>query len=232
MHREIVVVGSQPTHSRVILDRLANRGYLGVQLLNLTPELRQHFGASRQSGILVSRVVAGGPAEAAGVAVGDVITTVDGAPVRTTSQLIGRIGRRQEGDEVELGILRDRSALTLRATLSQSERRQMEVGQFVWRGGDDGAVFLDVDPDTFVTATTFDPDLVESVIAVDPEAINESVSRLLQRLEEGGLPGHLRLDGAHREQLEKRIAELEARLEEMEQLLRRRHRGGESNRHD
>lgn len=213
IRREIVVVGAEPAHRRMIIDRQADRGYLGVHLLNLTPELRRHFGAAEDSGVLVARIMEDSPAATAGVAVGDVITSVDGEPLGTISQLAGRVGQRQEGDEIELGIVRERSSMTLRATLEESERRQVEVGQFVWRTGDEGKFVVDLGPDS-----------IERVINVDPATINESVSRLLERLEgEGGLPGRLRLEGEQREQLEKRIAELEDRLREMERQLHLRH---------
>ncbi len=57
LRREIVVVGPQPAHRRIVLEQLTDRGYLGVHLLNLTPELRVHFGAPATSGVLVSRVL-------------------------------------------------------------------------------------------------------------------------------------------------------------------------------
>ncbi len=212
VRREIVVVGSKPAHRRVILDRLADRGYLGVHLLDLTPELRRHYGAPQESGVLVSRVVADSPATAAGIAVGDVIVSAGGEPLRTTGQLAGRVGHRREGDRIEIEIVRDGSSLTLHATLAQSERRQMEVGQFVWRSGDEGQFVVDLPPDTF-----------ERVISVDPDTINESVSQLLKRLhDQGGGPGLLRLEDEQREQLERRIAELETRLREMERQLNQR----------
>ena len=216
VRREIVVVGAQPTHSRMIVERLADRGYLGVQLLNLTPELQRHFGADPDRGVLVSRIAADGPAVAAGVKVGDLITSVDGEPVGSMSQLIGRISRRGAGEEVELGIVRDRVASTLSATLEQSQRRQVEVGQFVWRTGEEGPFVVDLGPDS-----------VERVITVDPEIINESVSELMERLEaEGGLSARLRLEDEQRKQLEKRITELEQRLREMERRLHSRHHDG------
>ena len=222
IRREVVVIGSQPGHRHMIANHLAHRGYLGVQLLNLTPELRQHFGAPRQSGVLVSRVLQGAPAAAAGVRVGDVITAIEGEPVGTTSQLVGRIGRRREGDEIELEVVRERSARTLRATLAQSERRQVEVGQFVWRGDEQGPFFVDLDPEALGRLATVDPGEVDRFIAVDPAAINESVSRLLERLEaRGGASGLIELDDERRQQLEKRIAELEERLRSMERELQR-----------
>lgn len=221
VHREVVVVGAEPGQHRMLLDSLAHRAYLGVHLLNLTPELRQHFGAPRESGVLVSRVPSDGPAAAAGVLVGDVITAVDDQPVSSTSQLVGRIGSRHKGDEVVLALVRDRTAIELRATLEESERRQLEVGQFVWRGGEGGPVVLDLGPEGAQGVIGLEPGEIERFIAVDPEAINESVSRLLERIQDGGGAGGLRLDAERREQLEKRIAELEERLRAMEREIRR-----------
>ena len=222
IRREVVVLGAHPAERRVILDRLVNRGYLGVHLLELTPELRRHFGAAEDSGVLVSRVAPASPAAAAGLAVGDLIVSADGAPLRTASQLVGRVGLREAGDEIELGIVRDRSPLTLRATLEQTERRQVEIGQFVWHDDGDGPVVVDLDPEA-IAGASLDTEAFERVIAIDPEAINESVSRLLARLEaRGEAPGGLRLDGEQRLRLERRIAELEERLRELERQLQRR----------
>lgn len=222
IRREVVVLGSEPGHRRVILDRLADRGYLGVHLLELTPELRRHFGAPEDRGILVSRVAPDSPAAAAGVEVGDLIVSADGTPVRTTGQLVGRVGPRQAGERIELGIVRDRAALTVRATLARSERRQVEIGQFVWRGDGDGPLVVDLDPEA-LAGPGGDAEVLERVITIDPETINESVSRLLARLEaRGEAPGALRLDGEQRRRLEERIAELEERLRELERRLHRR----------
>ena len=219
VRREVVVVGSRDGQHPMVLDRLEKRGFLGVQLINLTPELRQHLGASRRSGVLVSRVSPGSPAAEAGVRVGDVITAVDGEPVSTMGQLVGRVSRRQEGDEIELDIVRDGAELNLRATLAQSERRQLEVGQFVWRE-DDGKPMVYGKPMVF----HLDPDAEIERLVVDPETINESVELLLRRLEiQGGFQGRVLLEGEQREELEKRIAELEQRLLEMERQLRERH---------
>ncbi len=235
IRREIVVFGSQPGHHHPVQDRLAERGYLGVNLLDLTPELREHFGASRQSGVLVARVAADSPAEAAGLAVGDVISAIDGEPCGTSSQLAGRIGRHHQGDEIELRVWRDRAPLTLRATLAKAERRQLEVGQLVWHGAEEERFLVELDPElaervgpldaqAMARVMALDPDVVARVITVDPETVNESISRLLERLEaEGGLSGRLLLEDEQRQLLEKRIAELEARLRDMERLLHRQH---------
>lgn len=222
IRREIVVLGPNPVHSRMIHEHLTDRGYLGVELLALTPELREHFGASRLSGVLVARVEEASPAAAAGMAVGDVITSVDGEPVGSTGQLARRVGLRREGDEVELGLVRDRRSLTLRVTLSQSQRRQVEIGQFLWP--EHGPRAIGFDPQRIAGGLVVDPDSVERVITIDPETINESVRELLDRLDaESGLPGAARLDLEQRRRLEQRIAELEQRLLDLERQLRQRH---------
>jgi membrane-associated protease RseP (regulator of RpoE activity) len=63
------------------LEDLACRGYLGVQLVELTPELREHYGATAEHGVLVGKVEPGSPAEAAGLRVGDVIVALDGESI-------------------------------------------------------------------------------------------------------------------------------------------------------
>lgn len=231
IHREVVVLGAQPGQRRVVLEHLARRTHLGVHLLDLTPELRRHFGAPEGGGVLVSRVAPDSPAADAGVAVGDLIVSADGAPLRSASQLVGRVGLREAGDEIVLDLVRDKSPLTLRVTLEQSERQQVEIGQFLWHGEDDGPVVLGLGGEG-LSGLTVDPEAFEGVIAIDPETINESVSRLLARLEaRGETSGGLRLDGEQRRRLEQRIAELEERLRELERQLQRR-RSGEPRQRD
>src|SRR5215475_13923485 len=63
---------------------MVRRGYLGTALMDLTPELRTHFGVPEEAGVMVSRVESGSPAEKAGLKVGDILTRVDGAAVKSS----------------------------------------------------------------------------------------------------------------------------------------------------
>lgn len=71
-----------------------DRGYLGVELDGLTLELRAHFGAPEDSGVLVSRVERESPAWEAGLEVGDVIVSVEGrrmeSPWDVTDEVVDR----------------------------------------------------------------------------------------------------------------------------------------------
>lgn len=87
------------------IDRLAG-GRIGVQVQPMTPELRQHFGAPPDRGLLVVRVEADRPAARAGLAVGDVILEADGEAQRRTWDLVRVVGRAPEGRTLPLRVLR------------------------------------------------------------------------------------------------------------------------------
>jgi serine protease Do len=63
------------------------RGWLGVSIQGITPELKEKFNLDKAEGALVSEVNSGGPAEKAGIKQGDVIVSFDGKKIRDTSEL-------------------------------------------------------------------------------------------------------------------------------------------------
>lgn len=104
---------------------LLGRGtMLGVAFVPLTPELRQHFGAPADAGVLVSRVIADSAAEAAGIEVGDILIEVDGKSVGDAE--LGRlIHGRKAGDVLSIGLLRDGRQQTVSATLKETQVSEM-----------------------------------------------------------------------------------------------------------
>lgn len=105
------------------------RGYLGVQLLGLTPELRFHFGVSEEAGVMVAKVEPGSPAEQAGVRVGDILTDIDGESIVSPGMLSRYVRGKAEGDSVSLGLWRDGGAQAVYVTITERERPR------VWLGG-------------------------------------------------------------------------------------------------
>lgn len=83
------------------------RARIGVQVQPMTSELREHFLAPTDRGLLVTRVEAGLPAARAGVEVGDVITSVDRKPMREPLDLVRAVGRVPQGDRLEVELVRD-----------------------------------------------------------------------------------------------------------------------------
>ncbi|MGO9014778.1 MAG: DegQ family serine endoprotease [Dissulfurispiraceae bacterium] len=83
------------------------RGWLGVSVQALTPEIAKQFGLKEQGGALVGDVVEGSPAEKAGLKRGDVIIKYDGTPVNDPAQLKNTTASTPVGKEVLLDIVRD-----------------------------------------------------------------------------------------------------------------------------
>ena len=86
------------------------RGALGIAAQPLTPELAEAFGIKSRYGVLIGRVQEGSPADKAGVQAGDVITAIDGRPVRDVRSLRNRIGMVRLGEQLRLEVTRDKRA--------------------------------------------------------------------------------------------------------------------------
>jgi membrane-associated protease RseP (regulator of RpoE activity) len=100
---------------------IGNRAFLGVGLLDLTPALREHFGATKSAGVLVESVSEGSPAERAGLHVGDIILSIDGKDVDSSWDLRSVLKDKKEGDTVRVEYLRGRARQTAVATLAERE---------------------------------------------------------------------------------------------------------------
>lgn len=98
---------------------------LGVQLVQVTPELREHLGGSREAGVLVGKVLPGMPAEEAGLEVGDLIVSVDGATIDSAGDLIEALGDK-DGRSISIEVVRDGRRKTFDATLPEKKKDDEE----------------------------------------------------------------------------------------------------------
>jgi membrane-associated protease RseP (regulator of RpoE activity) len=100
---------------------LGPRAYIGVSLVALSPELREHFGAPKDAGVLVESVQNDSPAEKAGLRVGDIVLSVDGKDVTSSMDLRQALRDKKEGDSVRLDILRGRARQTVVASVKERD---------------------------------------------------------------------------------------------------------------
>jgi len=122
--RRVVVVKD----GNVVLDDFVTpgpRAYLGVTLVQLTPELREYFGAPKDAGVLVSSLGENSPASKAGIHVGDVILSVNGTSVDDTWDVSRAMRELKNGDNVRVEVLRGKAKQTIVATAEERSGRDM-----------------------------------------------------------------------------------------------------------
>jgi serine protease Do len=93
------------------------RGWIGVQIQPVTPDIADSMGLKTATGALVSEPQADSPAMKAGVQSGDVITSVDGSEVHDARELARRIGTMAPGTSIKLGLIRQGQEKTVMLTL-------------------------------------------------------------------------------------------------------------------
>ncbi len=102
------------------------RGWLGVRIQDVTPDLAEGLGLEEVAGALVTDVPEG-PAADGGMQAGDVILSFDGREVADTRELVRRVGNTEVGKEVRVRVFRDGQTETLRITLGRREEAEGAV---------------------------------------------------------------------------------------------------------
>ena len=119
--------------ARRIMDQLLahgeiQRGRIGVQIQDLTPDLAEALGTSHRQGAVVAQVLPGTPAEGAGIQAGDVIVEMNGEQVVGSSDLRNKVGLLRVGDAVRLTIERDGEPLTIDLAVGESGKIALGAG--------------------------------------------------------------------------------------------------------
>ena len=99
------------------------RGWLGVEMQPMTAALAKSVGLPRDEGVLVNTVNPRSPASRAQLQQGDVITSFDGKPIKTTQDLARDVANTANGKTVPTTIWRDGRSVTLKITIGNSEQQ-------------------------------------------------------------------------------------------------------------
>jgi Do/DeqQ family serine protease len=111
--------------ARQVMDQLTRygeikRGRIGVAIQDLTPDIAQALGTKYTQGAVIARVEPGSAAERAGLRTNDLVVAVNGAPMRSGTELRNRVGLSRIGDEVQLTVDRGGSERTVSVRIEQA----------------------------------------------------------------------------------------------------------------
>jgi serine protease Do len=109
-----------PVVQSLINEGKVIRPWLGVSATTVTPTIRQYYHLSVDAGVLIVSVLSGGPADEAGLRVGDVIFSLDDEDIITAADLTAAITSHQIGDQIEIAYYRGNQQNVATAKLEES----------------------------------------------------------------------------------------------------------------
>jgi serine protease DegQ len=104
---------------QIILTGSVTRGWIGVAVQEITPELAESFKLGKIQGVLISEVVRGGPADHAKVKAGDILVSVDGKPLIDSTSMLETVAALQPGKSVTLKLLRNQHEIAVQVKIGR-----------------------------------------------------------------------------------------------------------------
>jgi S1-C subfamily serine protease len=105
--------------NEIITNKISARPWLGIIGLTVTDELSRYYGLPVKSGVLVTKIADGSPAEDVGIVAGDIILGMDNVEIHSIEDLVGEIHKRRIGDKVKIFVLRQGQEHFFEVTLSK-----------------------------------------------------------------------------------------------------------------
>jgi serine protease DegQ len=111
----------------ILTNGSVTRGWIGVEPQNLSKELAESLNLPKDTtGVLISGVLEGGPADKAGMRPGDVLLEVNGQKVADVVALLNRIAQTSPGDEAKVTLLRKGKAMTLKMQVGKRPKSKVK----------------------------------------------------------------------------------------------------------
>ena len=135
------VVDQLKAHGRVV------RGWLGVEIQEVTADLAQSFGLDKPEGALVAAIDKTGPAAKAGIERGDIVMKFNGKPVRDEHELPSLVAQTPINKTVDVIVLRNGKEKTLQVTVGELKEQDVASAKSQEPGGDWGMKVGDLTPE-------------------------------------------------------------------------------------
>lgn len=124
------------------------RGWMGVGIQDLTPELAEYYKVKGETGVLVTQIFEGDPADKAGIKANDIITAVNGEPVTSSRELSRRIAALGVGQKAKITIMRDGREKTVTVETAKRQEEQMLASKEAESDDKLGLSLQSLEPDT------------------------------------------------------------------------------------
>jgi serine protease Do len=114
---------------QIVTHGTVRHARLGVTLQDLNQPLAESFGLKTPQGALISSVMPGSAAKGADLQPGDVITQIDGQPVRAAGDVSSRVGMAVPGDKIRLSVWRDKSSRDIEVKLGEAQKETAQKAE-------------------------------------------------------------------------------------------------------
>jgi serine protease DegQ len=108
----------------IIKDGQVVRGWIGIETQDITPELAESFGLARDKGAIIAGVVRNGPADRAGIRPGDILLTVGGKAVGSTSEMLNIIAQLTPGQKATMTLMRKNRESAVEVNVAKRPRAE------------------------------------------------------------------------------------------------------------
>ena len=104
---------------QIIQNGSVTRGWVGIAVQDLTPELAESFKLKDTQGVLIAEVVRGSPADKAGIKAGDILVSIDSKPLADSNAMLETISALQPGKTAALMLLRSQSEIVIQVKVGK-----------------------------------------------------------------------------------------------------------------
>jgi serine protease DegQ len=115
----IPVSTAKKVMEQIILSGSVTRGWIGVAVQEITPELAESFKLGKIQGVLISEIVRGGPADQAKVKAGDILLSVDNKPLLDSNAMLETIAALPPGKTVSLKLMRNQKEIVVQIKIGK-----------------------------------------------------------------------------------------------------------------
>ncbi len=122
---------AQAVLTQIVRYGEVRRGRLGIEMADVPADAARQLRLPTLDGALIANVEAGSPAERAGIHKGDVVTALDGRPIRNSAELRARLGLTPVGDEIELQVIRANGPQRIRTRIAPPQTSSGGEGRAV-----------------------------------------------------------------------------------------------------